>query len=248
MVQALRLVPALFRFTGEDVIRGRRRFFGLTLVTVGVLELLLGVRAVGGENEGLGVLLMVGLWFVAGPLCRSWVDEDIRMGYAALWLQKPVRPLEFYFARVVALVGWALCAALAVGLSALPGFVLAGGASELAQLVFGAGWIPTILVALSFLGSTLGARNGALFAYATLFAGFALPGLSDSLPVGAAQGALEIVLPPAHAGLTAMASMRDHGVLAGIAHLRPLLVYTVSCVALALALALRVPYRLTQSL
>ena len=248
MVRALRLVPALFRFTGEDVIRGRRQFFGLTLVTVGVLELLLGARAVGGETEGLGVVLMVGLWFVAGPLCRSWVDEDIRMGYAALWLQKPVRPLEFYFARVVALIGWALCAALAVGVSALPGFMLAGAAAELAELVFGAGWIPMILVVLSFLGSTLGARNGALFAYATLLAGFALPGLSDSLPLGVAQGALEIVLPPASAALAAMTSMRDHGILAGIVHLAPLMAYAVACVVLALALVVRVPSRLTQSL
>jgi len=237
----------LFRFTGEDVIRGRRRFFGITLVTLGVMELLLGVRAVGGETEGLGMLLILGFWFVAGPLCRSWVDEDIRLGHAALWLQKPVLPLEFYLARVVALVGWALCAALAVGLSALPGFVLAGGISQLAELMFGVGWIPTILVVLSFLGSTLGARNGALFAYATLIAGFALPGLGDSMPVGAAQSALEVALPPADAGLTAMVSMREHGILEGVARLWPLLVYSSWCIVLGLALAVRVPSRLGQS-
>lgn len=248
MVQALRLVPALFRFTGEDVIRGRRRFFALTLGTLGVMELILGVRAVGAETEGLGVLLMLGFWFAAGPLCRSWVDEDIRLGHAALWLQKPVRPLEFYFARVVALVGWALCAALAVGLSALPGFVLAGGVSQLAEMIFGAGWIPTILVVLSFLGSTLGARNGGLFAYAALIAGFALPGLADSLPVGAARVALEVVLPPADAGLAAMVSMRDLGILEGVTRLWPLLVYTAGCVVLGVALAVRVPSRLARSL
>jgi hypothetical protein len=248
MVLALRLVPALFRFTGEDVIRGRHQFFGLLLLVLGVLQLVLGIRAAGGEAEGLGAFLMLGFWFVAGPLCRSWVDEDVRLGYAALWLQKPVRPLDFYSARVVALAGWAALAALAVGLSALPGFVLAGGVTQLVELVLGAGWIPTILVVLAFLGSTLGARNGALFAYAVLIGGFALPGLGDSLPVGAARGALEVVLPPTNAGLAAMVSVRDQGIFEGVARLWPLLAYGAGCLALGLLLSLKVTSRLGHSL
>ncbi len=246
MVRALQLVPSLFRFTGEDVIRGRRQFFGPVIVCLGILELLAGVRAAGGRSEGLGVLFVLGLWVVAGPLCRSWVDEDVRLGYAAFWLQKPLNPLEFYSARVAALIGWALCAALAVGLASLPGFVLAGAASELGSLLIGAGWIPVVLIVLSFLGSTLGARNGALFAYAALFAGFALPGLGDALPTGGARSLLQFVLPPADAGLAAISAIRNHGILAGVAQLEPLLVYIIACVILALALAARVPSRLTR--
>jgi len=247
MLRAINLVPSLFRFSGEDVIRGRRQFFALILLTLFILELLLGLRAAGGESEGLGALLMLGFWVVTGPLCRSWVDEDIRMGYAALWLQKPVHPLEFYFARVMALVGWALSAALAVTLAALPGFTLAGSLSELGGLMVGAGWIPTMLVVLSFLGSTLGARNGALFGYATLVAAFALPGLRDSLPMGPAADVLDFLLPPAEAGLAAIGAVRDGGLIAGIARLTPLMTYTISCVVLALALAVRAPSRLARS-
>jgi hypothetical protein len=247
MRRALRLAAALFRFTGEEVVRSRRGFYFVLLGALAIAELLLAARRSGDGVEGLGFLFMPGLWMVAAPLCRSWVDEDVRLGYAALWLQKPVRPFDFYLARLVAVMGWSILAAIAVSLAALPGFALAGDPFGVIELLVGVGWIATLLVVLSFLGSTLGARNGALFAYAMLFAGFGLQGFADAVWLGPAYNILEIILPPATAGLGAVMAIGNRGVMAGIAQLWPVLVYTVACALIGVLLSLNVPSRLTRS-
>ncbi|NIR31162.1 MAG: hypothetical protein GWN21_17170, partial [Gammaproteobacteria bacterium] len=105
------------------------------------------------------------------------------------------------------------------------------------------GWIPTLLAVLSFLGSALGARNSGLFAYGTLFAGFALPGFRDAMWLGPAYDILERLLPPTFAALEANTTLREVGSLAALADLRPLLVYAMACGALGLALAVRAPRR-----
>jgi len=248
MPRASHLIPALVQFTGEEVIRNRFKFFALLLSLIAIIEVLLAVRGSASRIEGLGIFFIVGLWVVAGPLCGSWVDEDVRLGYGALWLQKPLKPFDFYLARLVSLVVWANASATAVCLSALPGFAVAGDVQGLAELTLGAGWIPTLLVVLSFLGSSLGARNGGLFAYAMLFAGFALPGFADAAWLGLGRDVLEIIFPPASAGLAAVTTIRSYGVAAAVAQLLPIVLYTIACAMLGLLLALGVPSRLMRAL
>jgi hypothetical protein len=237
----------LVRFSGEEVVRSRRRFFGALLGLTLVAGVSLAARGPDGASEGMGLLFMLGMWTVAAPFCRSWVDEDVRLGYAGLWLQKPVRPHQFYLARLLALIAWAAAAAFAVSLAIAPGFALSGDVWRPVELVLGAGWIPVLLVVLGFLGSGLGARNGALFAYSVLFAGFALQGLADSLWLGPAYHVLATLLPPAPAGFAAASAFRSAGVVGGVARLTPLLTYTAVAAALGLLLAMKVPARLARS-
>ncbi len=214
------------------------------MALVGIVSALSGREV---ESEGPQVIFILGLWAVAGPLCRSWLDEDVREGYAGLWLQKPIRPLGFYAARLVAMVWWSVLAALAVCVIALPALALSGSVWDVRYLVVGSAWIPAFLVVLSFLGSGLGARNGGLFAYGLLIAGFGLRGVAGSLALGPTYGLLEIILPPAGAVLEVSAAMRTVGTLAVLPRLWPLLAYGLVCAILGLLLALRVPARLARA-
>ncbi|UCC48146.1 MAG: hypothetical protein JSV41_11840 [Gemmatimonadota bacterium] len=248
MHEALRLVPALFRFLGQDVVRARGTYFAVVLGTVACVQLLLAFHAPGAGLEGLATIYTLTLWVIAAPLCRSWLEEDIRLGYAALWLQQPLTTVGFYLGRLLALVGWSVVSAAAVSLACLPALAIAGGSLwETASMLVGAGWIPTLLVVLSFLGSALGARNSGLFAYGTLFAGFALPGFADALWLGPAYEILEVVFPPCWAAVDAVRLLGAGAVGAGLAALHPLLLYMLACGTLALLLALNVLARLTRS-
>lgn len=248
MLEALRLVPALFGFLGQDVVRARRTYFAVVLGVVASVQLLLAIRAPGAGLEGLASIYTVTLWVISAPLCRSWLDEDVRLGYAAFWLQKPLTTLGFYLGRLLALVGWSVVGAAAVSLACLPAFAIAGGPPwETAGVVLSAGWIPTLLAVLSFLGSALGARNSGLFAYGTLFAGFALPGFADALWLGPAYDILEFILPPSWTALEAVRLLRTGAFGAGLATMHPLLLYTLACGLLASLLSLNVPARLTRS-
>ncbi len=240
-----RLVGPLFRFMGQDVVRSRRLFVGAVLAFVATVAFMSAVRGVDSESEGFGLVLLLGLLVIASPLCRPWVDQDVRLGYAAWWLQKPVAPVRFYLAHLMALVGWSLVAALGVGLAAVPA-ALVGGVRPAgwAELLVSLGWIPTVLAVLSFIGSAAGARNGGLFAYAMLFGGFALPQLSDAARLGAIYDAAKLVFPPAEAALATAAAVRESGLAAAPSTLWPLVAYTLAGAALALLLALQVERRL----
>lgn len=245
VLRSLCLVPAVFRFVAEDVIHSRRAYFAAVLAGYALIEFSLSVTA--GTVEGFGSRFILGLLIVSVPFCRSWLDEDVRLGYAALWLQKPVKVFDYYLARILALVAWSVVASLAIGLASMPAVI--GGLSliEIARAVVALGWIPMLLVVLGFLGSALGARNSGLFAYGVLFAGFALPGFRDATWLGPAYGVLELAMPPAFSALQANIAFRDGSVLAAVGELWPLLLYSVVCAGVALALALRVPKRLAQS-
>ncbi len=242
-----RLVPAFFRFIREDVVRSRRVYFAVSLVALALALAMVSARA-GSEPGGFGPLFILGLLIISAPFCRSWLDEDVRLGYAAFWLQKPVTALELYLARLIALVVWSGIAVTAVGLSTLPAVLFTGVSVEsVVQVIAGLGWITPILVVLAFLGSALGARNGALFAYGFLFAGFALPGFRDSLQLGSLYDALEVLFPPTSAGLDVNEALRQGHYGAALRQMRPLLTYALGCAALALALAVQVPNRLTRT-
>jgi len=231
-MQALRLAPAIFRFLGQDVIRARRVYFSAVLGSVAGVQTLLAWRAAGPGLEGLATIHMLALWIIAGPLCRSWLDEDVRLGYAAFWLQKPLTTFDFYLAWLLALIGWSIVAAATLSLAGLPAFAIAAGSPwEIAGVLLGSGWIPTLLVVLSFLGSALGARNSGTFAYGVLFAGFALPGFADAVWLG-----LEVVR-----------LLRAGSVGAATLELWPIMLYTCACASLALLLALNTPARLTRA-
>jgi hypothetical protein len=248
MLDVVRLFPALFRFVTEEVFRSRRVFFAGALLTILVLQLVLIISGSGQTAGVSGPILMIGLWIIAAPFCRAWSEDDSRLGYAAFWLQKPIKVSSFYLTRLLAVVSCSVAATLAVFLSMVPIAALTPfPLPELARLVIGIGWMPALLVVLSFLGSGLGARNGSLFAYAMLLAGLALPGFADSFDLGPLLGVFEVVLPPAHAGLDAIRAVRDVGTGAGLGLLWPLVAYAIACSALGLAMATRVPARLCRS-
>lgn len=248
MRDVARLFPALVRFVAEETVRSRRIFLAGALVANLVLQSAL-VIAGSGQTAGVsGPIMMIGLWVIAAPFCRAWGEDDVRLGYAAFWLQKPIKVWSFYLARLLAVVSCAVAATLAVFLSMVPIAVLSPlPLPELTRLLIGIGWMPAFLVVLSFLGSGLGARNGSLFAYAILLAGLALPGFADSFELGPLLIVFEIGLPPAHAGLDAIRAVRDVGLGAGLSRLWPLVAYGIACSALGLALAARMPARLCRS-
>ncbi len=247
VARASRLVPAQFRFVADDVVRSRRAYFATVLGTYSMIELVAAVTAGGGAAEGFGSRFILISLVVSAPLCRPWLSEDVRFGYAALWLQKPVGAFEYYLSRILAVVAWSVVAALAVGLASMPAAIGVGSFSYIAQTVIALGWIPTTLAVLGFLGSALGARNSGLFAYGALFAGFALPGFRDAIWLGPAYRVLEVVLPPAYSALQAYTALRDDNILAAAAELRPLLLYMLLCAGLALSLATQVPKRLSRA-
>ncbi len=246
MIQNLRLTSALFRFEAAEVIRARSTYF----IVLTALLLLLGpvVMATGRAGSAAPPLLFIlGHWAIAAPLCRSWLEEDVREGYAGLWLQKPITALGFYSARLSALLLWSLVASVVVCLAAVPGYTLAGSVQGVGYLLVGSGWIPPLLVVLSFLGSGLGARAGGVFAYGVLFSAFALRGITDSLRLGSVYQLLSLALPPVDAVLDAAPAERAVGLLPALTGLWPLLVYGLGCVALGLWLSSRVPSRLARA-
>ncbi len=244
MIGSLRLIPALFRFEGAEIIRGRSRYLIACLVFLALFGIVAAALGRHG-SEAPPLIFILGHWAIAAPLCRSWLEEDVRQGYAGLWLQKPVTPLGFYASRLIALLLWSLIASVAVCLVAVPGYALTGSLWQVEYLLAGSGWIPPLLVVLSFLGSGLG--SGGLFAYGVLFAAFALRGLADSMKLGAVYELVSFALPPIGGVLDTAATARAFGVLPALRGLWPLLVYGLVCVALGLWLSLRVPSRLART-
>lgn len=246
MWRGVRLVPALFRFVREDVVRSRRAYFAASLGGYALVELLAAVTAAGGSADGFGSRFILVSFVVAAPFCRSWLNEDVRFGYAALWLQKPLSAFDYYLALILALIVWSVAGTLAVGLASMPASMSVITSIDVVRTVLALGWITTTLAVLSFLGSALGARNSGLFAYGVLCAGFALPGFGDAVWLRPAYRALEAVLPPVYSALQAHAALKDGRFLAAAADLRPLLVYILICAGLALALAAQAPKRLVR--
>ncbi len=242
MIGKLHLVTALFRFEAADVIRARSAYL---ISLLAVLALLGPVAAATGRHgsETPPLIFIIGHWAIAAPLCRSWLEEDVRQGYAGLWLQKPITALGFYAARLSALLLWSLIASVAVCLVAAPGYALTGSLWQVEYLLAGSGWIPPLLVVLSFLGSGLG--GGGLFAYGVLFAAFGLQGLTDSLRMGPVYELLSLALPPIGAALDAAPAAEGLGL--ALRGLWPLLVYGSVCAGLGLLLSLRVPSRLARA-
>lgn len=242
MRATIRLVPALLSFVWQEVVRRRIRYIAATLLVMASVQIVL---AAASSGRSTGPIVMIGLWAISAPLCRTWLDADVRQGHAAFWLQKPIAPWVFYLARLVALVIWSLAATSAVLIATLPAAILtAVDAVGLAELAFGLGWMPPLLVVLSFLGSAIGAGNAALFAFALLFGGLALPGLSDVVGLGPMEDVMRILLPPAATGLEAMRTIGEVGLPAALSRLWPLGAYGVACALLGLAAATRVPARL----
>lgn len=244
MSGSLGLVPALFRFEAAEVVRARSTYLISLLVLLAVLGLVAAVT--GRRGSGSPPLIFVfGHWAIAAPLCRSWLEQDVVEGYASLWLQKPITVLGFYSARLIAILLWSLIASVGVCLAAAPGYALAGAWWQVEYLVVGSGWIPPLLVVLSFLGSGLG--SGGLFAYGVLFAAFALQGLADSLRLGPVYELVSVALPPVDGVLNTAATSSALGTLTALRGLWPLLVYGLVCAGLGLWLSLRVPSRLCRA-
>lgn len=241
------LFTALFRFVADEVVRSRRAYFAAVLIGYSFFELMVALSAQDGWVEGFGSRFILVCLIVSAPFCRPWLSEDVRFGYAALWFQKPVGAFDYYLARILAVVAWSVVATLAIGLASMPASIGAVSLIDSARTLVALGWIPTTLAVLAFLGSALGARNSGLFAYGALFAGFALPGFREAIWLGPAYRVLEIALPPALSALEVNAALADGNLPAAAAGLRPLLVYSLVCAALALSLAVRVPKRLAQS-
>lgn len=237
MSHGFRLAPALFRFVADDVVRSRSVYFAGVLAGYFTFELVSAVVITGGSRSGFGSRFILVSLILSAPLCRPWLNEDIRFGYAALWLQKPVGVLDYYFARILAVFGWCVVATIAIGLASLPASIGPASLIDVGRAVLTLGWIPTTLAVLSFLGAGLGARNSGLFAYGVLFAGFALPGFRDAVWLGPFYWVLKVLLPPAHSALQANTTFEDGNFLAAAADLRPLLVYILACSGLALALS-----------
>ncbi len=244
MSGSLRLVPALFRFEAAEVVQARSTYLISLLALLAVLGLVAAVTGPDGSGSP-PLIFILGHWAVAAPLCRSWLREDVMEGYAALWLQKPITVLGFYSARLIALLLWSLIASVGVCLAAAPGYALAGSWWQVEYLAVGSGWIPPLLVVLSFLGSGLG--SGGLFAYGALFAAFALQGLADSLRLGPLYEIMSFALPPVDGVLNTAATVGARGVLTALRGLWPLLVYGLVCAGLGLWLSLRVPSRLSRA-
>jgi hypothetical protein len=244
MRAAARLLPAVLRFVWEEAIRSRHRYFSVALLVIAAAQTTLAGT---GTGESAGPVFMIGLWVVSAPLCRAWLDADLRRGYAAFWLQKPILPTAFYLARLAALVVWSSAATVTVLVATAPSAMFpAVRASDLVGLALAAGWMPPLLVVLSFFGSAIGAGNATLFAFALLFGGLAFPGLSDALSMGPAADVLQIMLPPAGAGLDAIRRLQKAGVGSAVLGLWPLLVYGLVCTTLGLTAALRLPARLVR--
>jgi hypothetical protein len=246
--QTTLLVAPFVRYVGENVIRSRRGYLAVVLAALVALQTSVALLGGRSASNGSGPVFLSGLLLITAPLCGSWLDEDVRLGFGAWWLQKPVSVLSFYLARLVAFLTWAVVASLA-----------AASASALAELLTGQpllntlhrliafGWIPPLLVILAFLASGLGARNSALFAYGFLFAGFAMPGFADAVWLGAGYGLLKLVFPPVWAALDLSQAFASGDSRQALSDLVPLVGYSSACAALGLSLALRLPVQLARS-
>jgi hypothetical protein len=237
-----RLVFALLRFVWEESLRSRMRYVAVTFLAISSAQVTLAAAA---SARACGPIFIIGLWALSLPLCRPWVEADARQGYAAFWLQKPVAPSVFYLARLMAVIVWSMAVTLAVLIATLPATILPTlRAVDLAELALGTGWMPPLLIVMSFLGSAIGAGNAALFAFALLLGGLAFPGLSDVVGLGRLEEVVQLVLPPATTGLDAMRTLRETGIVAAALRLWPLVAYGVACAALGLLAARRMPARL----
>jgi len=243
---ALRLFPHMLRFVARESLRPRRALLIGPAVAVAVLEVSLAWRQA-AESRSAGAFLMIGLLLASAPLCRSWPQEDVRLGYGAFWIQKPISPTEFYLSRLLAATVLGMAIGAALGIAVLPALAL--GPTPLRSLVgllLLAVPVPPLLVALSLLGAGLGARNGALFAYLVLFLGFWLRAFLGTLGADR-QLVLRLVqplLPPMHRLLDANQALAGAGVRAALEAAWPAAVYWVAVAVLAVLLTRRVPYRL----
>ena len=96
MIRGIQLVPTQFRFVAESAIRVRRTYYIVALLAFAALAFLDATWSGEGQSRGTSVLYALGLMAVAAPLCRSWVNDDVRLGYGAWWLQKPVTAFDLY--------------------------------------------------------------------------------------------------------------------------------------------------------
>lgn len=239
----------MFRFMAWETVRSSRVYLASVWMALTLLSLIVGLRAGSSALQGVGFLFVTGLWALSAPFCRSWIDIDTRGGQASLWLQRPVGVGELYSGRMTAIATWALLISIAVTLAVAPAIVLSAiPTHELIDLPLAFGWLPVLLVSLSFAGSAMGARNSALFAYGMVACGFALPALEQTLQSSEVLvGALGLVLPPVK-GTISVLQLLDRGLRGqAMAELWPLLVYSGSCGVLGVLLALRVPGRLARS-
>ncbi len=245
MVRGIQLVPAQFRFIGEVVMRVRRIYYAALLSVFAGLGFLDAVWSGEAGSGGAGTLYSLGLMAAAAPLCRSWVGDDVRLGFGAWWLQKPVRAFDLYLARQVALVGWAgLLIIIFTGIFGIAASLGGAPISFIIDLLVAIGWLPVLLVVLAFLGSALGARNAALFAYGLFLASAGIRGVADSLQVGLLLDLLIRALPPYDSVVATLMAMASHGRTAAIPLLLPMLLYILACAVLGLAFSLTVPRRL----
>lgn len=238
------LVMATFRFVAEEVVRSRALYFVGVLGGYFLFELVAAVSTRGESGRGFGSRFILVSLIVSAPLCRPWLSEDVRLGYGALWLQKPLAVLDYYLARIVAVVGWSVIVTLATALASSPASIGPLSAFDQLSVLVTLGWVPPTLAVLSFLGSALGARNSGLFAYSVLLAGFALPGLRDALWPGPSYRVLEVLLPPAYSALQARNALEAGQITVAAERLLPLVVYLLASAGLALAMALSTPKRL----
>ncbi|UCF18783.1 MAG: hypothetical protein JSU87_12690 [Gemmatimonadota bacterium] len=245
LLRTQRLVLPAVRYVGEDVVRGRRVYLVLVLTALATIQSVIALRGDDATSNGSGAAFLVGLLLLSAPLCRSWLEEDVELGLAAWWFQKPIRPFDLYVTRLCALLIWSLLLALAVTLASTPGALISGRplAGAIRHLL-GLGWIPPLLVVLSFLGSGLGARNSALFAYGLLLAGFAVPGFADAVWLGQGYEVVKLLCPPAWAALAASEALAAGDLRLALASLRPVACYTLVGVLLGVGLASRVTSQL----
>lgn len=238
----------MFRFIAWDTVRSRRLYLASVWAAITVLSLMMALRSGSSALQGVGFLFVTGLWALSAPFCRSWIDIDTRGGQASLWLQRPIGVAELYSGRMVALLAWALLINFAVTLAVTPAIVVSSIPNhELLDLPLAFGWLPVLLVSLSFAGSALGARNSALFAYGMVACGFAVPALEQVVQSNEALlGVLRLILPPVEGTLSVM-QLLDHGQRGrAVVELWPMLVYSGSCGVLGVLLALGVPLRLAR--
>ena len=140
LTPGLRFAPAFFRFVMADVVRDQRRYLGTVIAAFAVTQLIVANRA-GDSASGFGPLFILALLLASAPFCRSWLDEDARLGYAAFWLQKPIGTLDLYMARLVSLLAWSLVASLVLTFATLPAVLFGpAGLGDSARALVGLGW------------------------------------------------------------------------------------------------------------
>ena len=248
MSQSVLLVAPFVRYVGENVVRNRRGYLTVVLVATAALLILAALRGGDSMSNGSGPIFLGGLLLVAAPLCGSWLDEDVRLGLGAWWLQKPVSVFSYYVVRLIAFLTWAVAASLAVAsVSALAELVTGQPPVDTLDRLIGFGWVPPVLVILAFLGSGLGARNSALFAYGFLFAGFAMQGFADAVWLGAGNGLLELIFPPVWTALHLSQALASGDLRQALSDFIPLATYSGACAGLGLSLTLRLPAQLARS-